>query len=563
MTLLESLPPQPNLQPELAGYLNGISEQALRKMDPLIRNCSNIYEWANQVLTKNGLNSTKTRMILEMGSEKGEIPIDPNSAFKHELSAEYRHIVHHVMGTTLKLKKFMIDEKMPDRVIAYQTGTGFPLPLEIEGKVKKIASLKFGEGILEFIPKADNKRDDRPFENEQEKEEEEKNHSGLHFYEVTGANGGKMTLIAIKGRFHGYSAVTTKTAYTHHLLAILPRVLKGVVESMLTTFASGYDGVPIDDQKTPNTGDYGYILNVTDLSGESTITHPGKGIQTLLGPVFGGPYMPTTSHGSDKRKIKLFEKAIQNTFPEGNNNGQPIPQRHATLFFDGGSTPNFEHAVHWYQARSLAQGVINTPNMIDQNLLDEIPSRTISTNQGMSTLAEIDAYNQYFSQKNGGYPSIFNRKLPILAVTAFTDSIDPSTGGQSHHISDEAVREAGQRGAAFIAPVISEYASLLADIPPVPKLIFELENYLKTLQSDLELQFMIADLQGLLINREIYDLTPSQYYELMLDLRDFYLEEYENKGNPQFLDKADRTEQAAKRVADYIEIDHEDAFVLN
>ena len=98
--------------------------------------------------------------------------------------------------------------------------------------------------------------------------------------------------------------------------------------------------------------------------------------------------------------------------------------------------------------------------MLDPEILSKIPSGSISTNQGMSVTAELAAYHQ----AQGTVESIFNRKIPVLPLTAFTDAIDPRVDGQSSSISHEEVQAAGRRGQEFIAPVISEYALQTASL---------------------------------------------------------------------------------------------------
>ncbi|KKS47311.1 hypothetical protein A2781_00815 [Candidatus Gottesmanbacteria bacterium RIFCSPHIGHO2_01_FULL_42_27] len=539
-------------------YTHGLSEEIRQQMAPLIEDSIRVYDWAVARLSKHGLTPTKADLLLKGNVNSGDNPADPGFAFEHELAAEFRHTVHHVTVTALKLKRFMLEQEMPERVIAYQSGTGFPLPEEIEGKVEKIGFLQFGKGILTHIPKADHKRDDRP----EEDESPEESPAGMYFYKVTADNGREMTLIALKGRYHGYSAVASGMSYPHHRLAILPRVLKGIgIEEVFTTFASGYDGVPEGDEAMPETGDYGYILNFADLFGEQQRTDPALGIQTILAPLYGGPYQGTTELANGKMSITLMEKAIRHVYPDGKMaDGTLIPARHGTLFYDG-PAPHFENSAHWARARVNAAKILQTPGMFDTEIIAEIPSTVISTNQGMSSWSEIMNYNLSIPKGSGGVESVFNRKVKVTSLTSDTDTIDPRTGGQSHKISDDAVREAGKKGAAFFAPVVSEYARQIASFYKEGENLSGLMNELDKIPQDSKSE---QDQLDRLLLEEIqrYQLkdtmTVKDFYEDLVDMRGICFRDAQEKPGMEASYKiAVLYDNLAARLAEYMGIEHE------
>lgn len=528
---------QPRL--EIDKYLVGLTNETRQQMASLIDDSYGLYDWAVGSLAEHGLTPASADMLLKGSLINGENPVDANVSFKHELAAEFRHVVHHVLGTTLELKKHMIQHDMPERVIAYQTGTGFPLPEEIEG-VEMITEsyIPFGEGRFEFLPKPgvpghakviggnnESGRKETPKEIE-EKAKKGDAAPGLYFYIITAPNNRKMTLVVVNGRYHGYEAKASKNAYPHHILATLPRVLKGIgVESILTTFASGYDAVAREGQKTPSTGDYGYILTVQDLIGETNITHPAIGDQTLLGPLFGGPFRETISRCSDKQLIARFESAIRHLYPDGmssevNMNGKTvrrIPQRHPTLFFDTISGPDFESMVDWAIPRSITDQLITNGDMLDPEVLDQIPSDSISSNQGMSATAEIATYHQ----AGGSVKSIFNRKVPNLEVTNYTDAIDPRVGGQSSSISHEEVQAAGRRGQKFIAPVISEYARQIASLYTKTEDINNIRRELELSDSKHD-KALLKELDHYIVP-SVIDFSLGAFYRYLEEMKDIYI----------------------------------------
>ena len=115
----------------------------------------------------------------------------------------------------------------------------------------------------------------------------------MYFYEVTGHSGNKITLIALKGRFHGYEGIHQR--WINRTLSVLPMALKGIkTKSVLTTFASGFDGVRFDKMAVPKIGALGYLVSNYDGSRESLLTHPGMGNQQLDRParVHGRSLLP-------------------------------------------------------------------------------------------------------------------------------------------------------------------------------------------------------------------------------------------------------------------------------
>src|SRR3989304_1943719 len=88
-------------------YTHGLSEEIRQQMAPLIEDSIRVYDWAVARLSKHGLTPTKADLLLKGNVNSGDNPADPGFAFEHELAAEFRHTVHHVTVTALKLKRFM------------------------------------------------------------------------------------------------------------------------------------------------------------------------------------------------------------------------------------------------------------------------------------------------------------------------------------------------------------------------------------------------------------------------------------------------------------------------
>lgn len=369
--------------------LHGCDGSILQKLKPTIEMTNGLYSASVNILQQNKISPFDTfRYAREIVAPWERT--DPNFLTKYELVAQHQHIIH-TLETTLALKRYLIEKKLPERILVYQTGTGFPLPEENNTDFVHKGFLPFGKNILKHVPKSGvaGHTDD----------------SGIHFYEVTGKDGNKITLLTLKGRYHGYEAV--HRPYPHLELALMRRVLKGIgAESVLTTYASGFDTVPYLDESPPTMGDYGYILNAADLSRVTTLTHPGIGNQTIVGPMFGGPFKPGPTRTSDYRLISVFENTIGQTYPNGMyqytpDHAQPsnkeiirVPNRRPTLFYDGKSTPDFETAADWADARSNAKEILEQLNMFPRSTLALMPDQQFAIAHGMTAVDELATYYQ-------------------------------------------------------------------------------------------------------------------------------------------------------------------------
>ncbi len=445
------------------------------KLAPTINDIAVLHNWMfGEVKRQFGISPRKpdlnveaaiNRHLLEPISLQSES--DPAFISRREITAEYIHTTR-VLETTLRLKRFMFEKNLPEKVFAYQTGTGFPLPEEMEGCRRLDYYLPYGEDILSYVPKpavsghsdtteAGVKKGDSP---------------GMYFYEITSENGEKATLIVLKGRKHAYELLGTPRP--HHTLALLPRVLKGIgVRSLLNSFATGFDGVPYKNELPPNVGDFGYIMANQDLTGVLALTHPGIGSQAILSQ-FGGPFQAGITRTSARDLITVFQDAFdsniaglieergdQETYDENSMfyNEIPLPRTHYAIEYDCPGVVVFENEPDWAAARARTELVRAQPDMIDAGVLNRTNGKQVISVQGMAVAAELENYH---AVNILGLPTIFNRDLPTLAIAGATDLVDPRTGGQSHHISHQEVQKAGERSKAFIAPVISHYFISLA-----------------------------------------------------------------------------------------------------
>lgn len=438
------------LKSNLHWRLENASDRTLERMTPTIKAVLAVENFTSQTLADFGLNQPDIFRISSEHITLGD-QMNPEHAKKLELVAQYIHI-NQVIGTTLSLERAMTEMNLPERTFAYQLGTGFPLPAEDENFVLK-GFIPLGQkSLLRQVPKpgvAGHTED-----------------SGMYLYEIIADNGQEATLVALKGRVHGYEVVNSPRP--HLTLAVLPRILKGIgVESVLATFASGFDTVTDDNSPSPfHVGDYGYVIVNSDLSGLSARTHPAVGDQTIIGPVFGGPFRSTPDRTSPDGLIATFEQGVELTYPEQKFENEPIPQRHGALLYDTNDTPDFENAAGWMRARLEGRNIINTPGVISPETRNIIRSPNIAIAHGMATASELAAYYQAPTFGNI-VESLYNRVLPTLAIVGCTDKVDPRVGGQSRRTTHDNVQKAGERSARLIAPVLSNYFKQLAGQTPI------------------------------------------------------------------------------------------------
>ncbi len=418
-----------------------LDAEGMKKLKPILNMVCGVLDRSSLTLRENGVDYDELQRLRQHGISAGEW-MTIQGKRKMDMVAQYVHL-EQVCEMTLGIKAALIQHKLPERILSYQPGTGFPLPKEGEG-LRKVFELAYGEQPLAYLAKPT-----------------VAGHTGgkMHVYEVTGkrGSGNKATVLVWEGREHDYSI--EGSPWPQHSLALVPRVLKGLgVESVFTTFASGMDAVEGEGIARPQIGDIGYVVLNDDLVGRISRTDPGCGDQTLLGSVFGGPFQTGADRTSDQSLINLFESLINANAayrPE-----DPQPSRHLAFLFDCHKPPSFEDAADWALARVVARQIqeleVQTP-VEDRRF----PNTPIAIAHGMGTAPELAAYHQM--SKPSSTP--FDRRLPYLAIVAATDLVDPRAGGGSFEVDHGKVIRAGQEKlAGFIGPVISEYFRILADL---------------------------------------------------------------------------------------------------
>lgn len=356
------------------------------------------------------------------------------------LAHQYEH-VRKVVGATLQFKRILYEMDMPERIVAYQTGTGWPVP-RTTSRCRKVGFAHYGDGILqEFSPPGSRSKPD----------------SGIHIYRLTGDGGQQYTLLALKDRMHGYTETGWETA--SHDLAFMPRFLKGIgTEFILSTFASGVD--PSGFEKGfVRKQDLAVIVGGTDSSRLTAAYGVGSGDQRILGPVFGGPFQNIAAMGPDARAVSLFQSAVASV------NEMEITAHHHPWVFptfevDTSRTPNFQD--RWAQAEPhTTVADMQKLDAIPKDLRVLFPHMPITLVHGMVQFIEREGY---FQSSPYGVQTPFNRRLPELPVVIFTDLVDTGEHGQSAEISDAAVRAEGkiaeEVNAAIITSFFEQYASL-------------------------------------------------------------------------------------------------------
>ena len=442
----DGLPGQ--LPPIFARRIEDTRQDVMRELQPTIDTIARIHDWVSNALGQHRI--TRPELIVNRTHLTLAELMRPEGDKRIALAAQYEHIKQ-VLGTTLSLKRTLLEAGVPLRTYAYQLGTGFPLPAE-NGSLEKVLTIPYGAKPLEYtgVPGVAGHGDD----------------AGLHIYVITGESGQQATLIALKGRLHGYEKV--HSIFPHLSLALIPRILKGIgTEAILTTMATGFDGVGSVEEGPFQIGDYGIILVNSDLSGMSSTTDPGVGDQTLVGPIFGGPFRPGVLRKSHQGLAQEFYHQATQASAQGNySSGGRSPKVWPTVQIDAPCTPHFENAFDWAHVRETVREM-QRYNTLPPDLLRIFPSHVIAIAHGMSVAPELAAYFQTLPSISGGVASVFNRELPYLAVVAATDLVDPRAGGQSYTLSHQEVLAAGAKSADFIAPVITKYFIRLVDNPPL------------------------------------------------------------------------------------------------
>lgn len=365
------------------------------------------------------------------------------------LAHQYEH-VRKVMGATLELKRTLIELHAPESIVAYQTGTGWPLPLENES-CTRIGFIHYGTGALaEYAPPGTLADEE----------------AGMHIYKVRGKRGGERTLLALYRRIHGYTETNWETA--PHDLAFMPRLLKGVeTKFILSSFASGVDPT-IVRKGAVKVGDLAVIVGSGDESKLSNILGPTTGDQRIFARLFGGAFQNIAAMRPTRGAVKLLHETMEEL--NGLSPGKDMPALHPTIQVDTGRTPNFQdaysHAVpHSVYNEMIARGTLPAdilklfrPKFDIRNLFSQ---QTVALVHGMVQLIERDGYYQH---SDSGLQLPWNRVLEELPVVSYTDESDPDREGQSHKISDDKVVEAGKRMGPYTSRLVTSFFSKQADV---------------------------------------------------------------------------------------------------
>jgi hypothetical protein len=385
--------------------------------------------------------------------------MQPEGERLEQMATQYEH-VKQVTETAFRLKKRLVEKNLPDTIFAYQLGTGFPLPEE-NVSCKKVDHIPYEEknGILRFSrrPGVAGHGDD----------------SGIHVYEITSPAGNKSTLLAIKGREHGYEKVDT---YMPHLsLAKMTRVLKGIgTQMIMTTFASGVDTVNLGEAKY-KVGDYAVVIGSDDVSGQRSYQDPAVGNQDIIGSIFGGPFLSDANRRPHKKWVEMYRNAVKNASAD-KTGIDGTPAVHPAYLFDCLSLPHFEGPAAQALPRIVSEYMTRNSTYPSELVASfSTPDvQPFATVHGMSTTSELTADYQSWPASWGAINSPFNRVLPALPVVAFTDSVDPTGGSQA--VSHFKVLEQGAKSAKFISPVITDFFVNLTNENMFDSLYAEAEN---------------------------------------------------------------------------------------
>lgn len=337
----------------LVSEMEGIQEHqadVARRLLPTYEAIRGVQNWVSERLKAEGIDEPQIHQYLE-----GNLTLSPRERFTPaglrfvEVAMQYES-VKQVNETTFMLKRWLIENNCPERTVAYQLGTGFPLPETDEKTCVLKGFLPYEEdekgkegGVLRYFGKPG--------------EAGHSEDSGMYVYEITSTSGIKSTLIAIKGREHGYA--NTNVSYPNLYLARMGRVLKGIgTEFILTTFATGVDVVGIEEDKFA-VGDYAVAMGSDDISGLRAFQDPGAGRQDLVGNLYGGPFGTDANRRPDRIWYKKFIDAVRNAYTSRRTQDRP-PQVHPSYLFDAISIPHFEAPGAAAIARVIMQEMIRS-----------------------------------------------------------------------------------------------------------------------------------------------------------------------------------------------------------
>src|SRR3990167_5503746 len=141
-----------NQIPQYKWRLEGFPPSSYFQILPTLEDVSKTEILAQRLLGKQRLTTIQVNSLQTLPISL-HTALNPEEWNKLELAAQYEHIGQ-VLKTTLSLKRFLIEKKLSERrIMAFQCGTGFPLPLSNDSDFVLKAYLPYGEGILGYIPK--------------------------------------------------------------------------------------------------------------------------------------------------------------------------------------------------------------------------------------------------------------------------------------------------------------------------------------------------------------------------------------------------------------------------
>lgn len=420
-----------------------IFQDQMPAMGPLFKSAADVYAGTIGILAEKGI---KEENIIAYN--KGLLTFSPKDAqsSRGELFIKYARQYEHirkVVGATLELKRYLIDKKAPTRAVAYQGGTGWPLPEEIEGVCEKVGFIHYGEGALaEFFPAGSEKNPN----------------AGMHVYKVKGKNGHELTLLALEKRVHAYTE--TDSVYPQSNISFMPQVLKGIgVEVVLSGYASGIDTKFKGTTEKFKPRDMGVAITGVDLAGYSAHYGPTSGNTEITGPVLGNSkFLPLVDMLPDKEDVKLLLDAFDESREKLSVSEEIKPDIHPVMQADT-DEEHFESSPSQIRPWTILSGVADN-GFLNKELLKLFPDQTTGLVHGMVQLCERIA--NFMSDING-VKNPWNRRIRDVSVEYFSDKVNPD---DSKSTSNDQVEEAVKAGAPFVSNVITTFFRRYAEKNP-------------------------------------------------------------------------------------------------
>lgn len=409
---------------------------------PFLESIQTIHTGMLDILDKNGVTERQVLTYLDKPmTPRDLLSVSGKKEFK--LATQYEH-VKKVLRTTLALKKNFIENNLPERIVGYQTGTGWPLPEENEN-CKQVGFIRYGTEELSGFSPAGSDTDKK---------------AGMYIYRVKGKDGNEITLLALKGRYHAYTETDTPLV-PHHDLAFMPRVLKGLgTEFVLSTFASGADKLAKDADKIKK-HDLGVVIAASDESGISAQFGPGTGDTRIISQVFGGAFQNIGAMIPEVADVKMLMDTVREVNENESAENAIKPQVVPAVQVDTRRTPDFQSPYDQAAPHVVFDRILQNKTL-PPHLLKLFPNLPVALVHGM---VQMEERNTYFQSWDKGIASPFNRRLRELAVETFTDMLDLSPEGQSHVISDDEVRRSAKEAEAVMAKIITGFFERYADTP--------------------------------------------------------------------------------------------------